>query len=68
MRVSPGRGGKPCGTLAGMGVHYMVFQFPTGFGLAYVAVLVLVPLVITGVSLRTFAKEPLVERLRGMEG
>lgn len=55
-------------TLAGMGVHYMVFQFPTGFGLAYVAVLVLVPLVITGVSLRTFAKEPLVERLRGMEG
>ena len=55
-------------TLAGMGVHYMVFQFPTGFALAYVAVLVLVPLVITGVSLHTFAKEPLVERLRGMEG
>ena len=36
-----------------------------GFALA---VLVLVPLVITGVSLHTFAKEPLVERLRGMEG
>ncbi len=51
-----------------MGVHYMVFQFPTGFALAYVAVLVLVPLVITGVSLRTFAKEPLVERLRGWRG
>ena len=49
------------------GAFYMAFQFPAAFALAYAAVLVLVPFSITYASMRSFSKEPLVERLRGME-
>lgn len=56
-----------CRVLHGMGAFYMSFRFPIAFSLAYIAVLVLVPLLITGISLRNFSKEALVERLRGVE-
>lgn len=50
-----------------MGAHYMAFKFPTVFALIYAAILIVVPLLITFVSMRNFSKEALVERLRGME-
>ena len=50
-----------------MGAFYMAFQFPTGFALAYTGVLIIVPLLITLVSMHSFSKEILVERLRGTE-
>lgn len=50
-----------------MGAFYMAFQFPTGFALAYTSVLIAVPLFITLVSMHSFSKEILVERLRGTE-
>lgn len=49
------------------GAFYMAFQFPTAFALAYAGVLILVPLLITLVSMQSFSKEPLVTRLRGAE-
>ena len=49
------------------GAFYMAFRFPTVFALAYAGVLTLVPLVITFVSMHSFSKEVLVERLRGAE-
>ncbi|MFR6065090.1 MAG: ABC transporter permease [Eubacterium sp.] len=49
------------------GAFYITFQFPVAFALAYAAVLVAVPLVITLVSMKSFSKEALVERLRGAE-
>lgn len=56
-----------CRALYGMGAFYMSFRFPLVFALAYVAVLVLVPLLITAGCMRSFSKEALVERLRGVE-
>ena len=56
-----------CRALYGMGAFYMSFRFPLVFALAYVAVLVLVPLLITAGCMRSFSKEVLVERLRGVE-
>ena len=56
-----------CRMLYKAGAFYMAFQFPAAFALAYAAVLVLVPFSITYASMRSFSKEPLVERLRGME-
>ena len=50
-----------------IGAFYMAFRFPAGFALAYGGVLTAVPLLITFVSMRSFSKEALVERLRGME-
>lgn len=50
-----------------MGAFYMAFQFPTCFALAYTSVLIAVPLFITLVSMHSFSKEILVERLRGTE-
>lgn len=50
-----------------IGAFYMAFRFPAGFALAYGCVLTAVPLMITFVSMRSFSKEALVERLRGME-
>ncbi len=50
-----------------IGAFYMAFRFPTGLALAYGSVLTAVPLLITFVSMRSFSKEALVERLRGME-
>ena len=49
------------------GAFYMAFRFPTVLALAYAGVLTLVPLVITLVSMHSFSKEVLVERLRGAE-
>ena len=49
------------------GMYYMQFKFPTVFALAYVIVLILVPLIITIASMKSFSKESLVERLRGIE-
>lgn len=50
-----------------IGAFYMAFCFPVIFALAYAGVLIFVPLVITFVSMHSFSKEALVERLRGME-
>ena len=49
------------------GAFYMSFRFPVLFILAYAAVLVLVPLAITFVSVHSFSKETLTERLRSAE-
>ncbi len=64
--------GTACGyalsrELCHMGAFYMSFRFPGVFALAYTAVLAFVPLVITVVSMGSFSREPLVERLRGSE-
>ena len=56
-----------CKVLYGMGAFYMAFQFPVVFALAYAGVLIAVPLIITLVSMKSFSKEALVERLRGAE-
>ena len=53
--------------LYGMGAFYMAFQFPVVFAFAYAGVLIAVPLIITLVSMKSFSKEALVERLRGAE-
>lgn len=49
------------------GAFYITFQFPLAFSLAYAVVLIAVPLIITLVSMKSFSKEALVERLRGAE-
>lgn len=51
--------------LYGIGAYYMAFRFPTAFALAYAAVLIAVPSAITLISMKSFSKEALVERLRG---
>ena len=53
--------------LYNIGAFYMAFQFPAAFALAYAGVLVVVPLVITFLSLNSFSKESLVGRLREAE-
>lgn len=53
--------------LYSMGAFYMKFRFPVVFSAVYTGVLILVPLAITLVSMNSFAKESLVERLRGAE-
>lgn len=49
------------------GAFYITFQFPVAFAIAYAAVLIAVPLIITLVSMKSFSKEALVERFRGAE-
>ena len=49
------------------GAFYITFKFPLTFSLAYAVVLIAVPLIITLVSMKSFSKEALVERLRGAE-
>lgn len=49
------------------GAFYITFQFPFAFALAYAVVLMAVPLIITLVSMKSFSKEALVERLRVAE-
>ena len=56
-----------CRMLRGIGAVYMQFRFPFEFAFGYVVVLILVPLLIIIVSMKSFAREALVERLRGME-
>ncbi len=50
-----------------IGAFYMAFRFPVLFAFAYAGVLIVVPLAITFLSLHSFSKESLVERLRGAE-
>ena len=64
--------GTVCGyilskVLYNMGAYYMSFRFPVSFALAYTAVLIAVPLIITLISVKSFSREALVERLRGAE-
>lgn len=56
-----------CHLLYQNGAFYMAFRFPAGAALAYGALLAFVPFLITLVSLQSFSKESLVERLRGAE-
>ena len=56
-----------CKAVYNMGAFYMAFKFPTIFAAAYACVLIIVPLLITFVSMKSFSKEALVERLRGTE-
>lgn len=56
-----------CNMLYNNGMYYMNFKFPTVFTVAYVVVLTIVPLIITIASMKSFSKEALVERLRGMD-
>lgn len=49
------------------GAFYMTYRFPAALAIAYTAVLLVVPFTIIAVSMRSFSKEPLVERLRGAE-
>lgn len=56
-----------CNILYNNGMYYMSFKFPTVFTVAYVVVLTIVPLIITIASMKSFSKEALVERLRGMD-
>ena len=53
--------------LYNIGAFYMAFQFPLAFACAYAGVLIAVPLAITFLSMYSFSKETLVERLRGAE-
>lgn len=50
-----------------MGAYYMAFQFPAVYALIYALVLIAVPLTIIFVTMKSFSKEALVERLRGAE-
>ena len=45
----------------------MFFRFPDVYAVCYAAVLILVPVVITFASMRSFSRVPLVGRLRGAE-
>ncbi len=56
-----------CRILCRAGAFYMKFRFPAMSALAYAAVLILVPLIITFLSMHSFSREALVERLRGTE-
>ena len=53
--------------LYNIGAYYMAFRFPVAFSLAYALILIAVPLIITLVSMKSFSKEALIERLRGAE-
>ena len=53
--------------LYNLGAHYMAFQFPVVYAFIYVLVMIAVPLIITFVSLKSFSRESLVDRLRGAE-
>lgn len=56
-----------CRLLDRIGAFYMAFRFPAAFALGYAGVLIGVPLLITFVSVHSFSRESLVERLRGTE-
>lgn len=56
-----------CNAVYSMGAFYMAFKFPAAFAGAYAGVLTIVPLLITFISMKSFSKEALVERLRGTE-
>ena len=43
---------------------YMHYKFPIWFYLGYMAVLIIVPLIVSGVTLKSFEKQALTERMR----
>jgi putative ABC transport system permease protein len=45
-------------------VDYMHFKFPIWFFLGYVVLIILVPIIVSSVTLHSFKKQTLVERLR----
>lgn len=49
------------------GAFYMQFRFPIVFSMAYIAVLIIIPLIITIILMHNFSKQSLTERLRGTE-
>lgn len=49
------------------GTFYMAFRFPTGFALAYAGVLTVIPILISILSMHSFSKEALTERLRSSD-
>ncbi|PKM74710.1 MAG: ABC transporter permease [Firmicutes bacterium HGW-Firmicutes-17] len=50
-----------------LGATYMHYRFPIWYFLAYLLVTLLVPVLVSGVSVRSFQNNSLVERLRAME-
>ena len=56
-----------CNILYNAGASYIAFRFPLMFALAYAGVLTVVPLIIALVSINSFSKLTLVERLKGTE-
>ena len=56
-----------CWAFGKLGVHYMIYQFPVFYVLAYAVILLLVPYLISKIALHSFEKETLVERLREAE-
>lgn len=65
--IGTGCGYALCHRLNQIGAYYMAFRFPLAYTLAYAIALTLVPLAITLEIMHHFSKEPLVERLRGVE-
>lgn len=53
-----------CRLINSIGVNYMIYQFPLLFSLLYVAVVLLVPCLISFFMLHSFKKQSLMERLR----
>lgn len=65
LTAGAGEGYVLCRIFENDGLHYMSFTFSVRFVTAYAAILHIVPAVITVVTIHEFAKETLVERLRG---
>lgn len=53
-----------CSIMKAAGASYMIYQFPVLFALLYIAVVLLVPCIISMVMMRRFRGQSLVERLR----
>lgn len=53
-----------CSVMNAAGANYMVYRFPLLFALLYIAVVLLVPCIISLVMMRRFRGQSLVERLR----
>ena len=53
-----------CSIMKAAGASYMIYQFPVFFALLYIAVVLLVPCIISMVMMRRFRGQSLVERLR----
>ncbi|CCQ96228.1 ABC transport system permease protein [[Clostridium] ultunense Esp] len=46
------------------GANYMHYRFPIGYFLMYIIIIIMVPMVVSGILVRLFQKESLVSRLR----
>lgn len=49
------------------GAYYMKWRFPFWYMLAYTVLIILAPVIISGISIKAFHKESLVERIREAE-